>query len=161
MQILTINNQNFEKPSKKPSNGTKVKIWGKQFFIAHRKNFFPRMLSQRENVRTSKFWRKSKEKNRNFFGKLSQGIKKGFDLGQKKFKIISCLCTFKYDSFGFKIFLHFQFSVLYNRACNWIFIHFLPYMANVLNIFLSHTPTFNTKKTMLDILGKVRKVCRW
>jgi hypothetical protein len=38
-----------------------------------------------------------------------------------------------------KIFLHFQFSVLYNRACNGSFVHFLPYMASVLNICLSHT----------------------
>jgi hypothetical protein len=52
------------------------------------------MLSHRENVRTSKFWRKSKEKNRNFFQKFTKGIE-GFDLGKKKFKIISCLCTFR------------------------------------------------------------------
>jgi hypothetical protein len=51
------------------------------------------MLSHRENVRTSKFWRKSKEKKRNFFRKFTKGIQ-GFHLGKKKFKIISCLCTF-------------------------------------------------------------------
>ncbi len=53
------------------------------------------MLSHRGNVRTSKFWRKSKEKKRIFFRKFTKGTY-GFDLGQKKFKIISCLCTFKY-----------------------------------------------------------------
>ena len=43
---------------------------------------------------TSKFWQKSKEKKQKNFQKFMKGIY-GFDLGQKKFKIISCLCTFK------------------------------------------------------------------
>ncbi len=51
-------------------------------------------LSHHVNVRTSKFWRKSKETKRNFFRKFTKGIY-GFDLGKKKFKNISCLCTFK------------------------------------------------------------------
>jgi hypothetical protein len=63
MQILTLNNRNFQKPSRNPSNRTKVKILKKiNFWIAHQKNLVPRMLSHRGNVRTSKFWRKSKEK---------------------------------------------------------------------------------------------------
>jgi hypothetical protein len=41
------------------------------------------MLSHRVNVRTSKFWRKSKETKRNIFQKFTKGIY-GFDLGQKK-----------------------------------------------------------------------------
>ncbi len=41
------------------------------------------MLSHRENVWTSKFWRKSKVEKRNFFRKFTKGIK-GFDLGQQK-----------------------------------------------------------------------------
>jgi hypothetical protein len=32
MEIFTINNRNFEKPSRNPSDRTKVKIWGKHFF---------------------------------------------------------------------------------------------------------------------------------
>ncbi len=73
----------------------------KNFWIAHQKNLVPRMLSHRGNVRTSKFWRKSKEKKRNFFRKFTKGIW-GFDLGKKKFKIISCLCTFNWQrGFGF------------------------------------------------------------
>ncbi len=36
--------------------------------------FVPRMLSHRENVQTSKFWRKSKEKKRNFFRKFTKSI---------------------------------------------------------------------------------------
>jgi hypothetical protein len=68
MQILTINNKNFEKPSKNPSKRTKVDIFGeKNFLIAHQKSLVPRMISHRENVRTSKFWQKPKEKNQTFF----------------------------------------------------------------------------------------------
>ncbi len=74
MQILTINNQNSEKPSRNPSNRTKVKILKKFCLIAHQKHLVPRMLSHHENVRTSKFWQKSKEKYRNFFRKFTKGI---------------------------------------------------------------------------------------
>jgi hypothetical protein len=75
MQILAINNRNFQKHSRNPSNRTKVKILKKKiFWIAHQKNLVPRVLSHRENVRTSKFWRKSKEKKRNFYRKFTKGI---------------------------------------------------------------------------------------
>ncbi len=84
MQISPIENPNFEKPSRNLSNRTKVKI--------KKKNFWD--ISHRGNVRKSKFWRKSKEKKRNFFRKFTKGIKE-FDLGKKKIQIISCLCTFK------------------------------------------------------------------
>jgi hypothetical protein len=95
MQILPIKNPNFEKPSRNLSNKTKLKILRKKFFwTSLKKNLVPRMLSHCGNVRTLKFWRKSKEKKRNFFRKFKKGIS-GFDLGKKKFKIISCLCTFK------------------------------------------------------------------
>ncbi len=40
MQILTINNRNFKKPSRNPSNRTKVKILGKFFWIAHQNIWF-------------------------------------------------------------------------------------------------------------------------
>jgi hypothetical protein len=74
MQILTIKNRNFQKPSGNPSNRAKVKILKKKNFgIAHQKNLVPRMLSHRGNVRTSKFWQKSKEKKRNFFSKIYKG----------------------------------------------------------------------------------------
>jgi hypothetical protein len=53
----------------------------------------PRMLSHRKNVRTSKFWVKSKERSE-IFSKIYQGHKRIWFLG-KIFKIISCLCTFK------------------------------------------------------------------
>jgi hypothetical protein len=67
MQILTINNRNFQKPSRNPSNRTKEKILKNKIFgIAHQKILVPSMLSHRGNVRTSKLWRKSQEKKRNF-----------------------------------------------------------------------------------------------
>jgi hypothetical protein len=81
MQISTIKNQNLEKPSRNPSYSTKVKILKKIFFGYLSKKIWFR--GHRVNVRTSKFWRKSKETQRNFFRKFTKGIK-GFDLGQKK-----------------------------------------------------------------------------
>jgi hypothetical protein len=75
MQILTINNRNFQKPSRNQSNRTKVKILKKKFWIAHQKNLLPRMLSHRGNVRTSKFWRKSEEKSEIFFENLRRAYK--------------------------------------------------------------------------------------
>ena len=75
MQISTIKNQNLEKPSRNPSNRTIVKILKKKKFLdISQKNVVPRMLSHRVNVRTSKFWRKSKETKRNFFRKFTKGI---------------------------------------------------------------------------------------
>jgi hypothetical protein len=61
MQISPIKNQNFEKTSKNLSDRTEVKI------------LVPRMLSHRGNVRTSKFWRKSKEKKQKIFRKFTKG----------------------------------------------------------------------------------------
>jgi hypothetical protein len=74
MQISPLKNQNFEKPSRNLSTRTKVKILKKNVWISLNKNLVPRMLSHRRNVRTSKFWRKSKEKKRNFFRKFTKGI---------------------------------------------------------------------------------------
>jgi hypothetical protein len=74
MQILPIKNKNFEKPSRNPSNRTKVKILRKKNLgISLNKNLVPHMLSHRGNVRTSKFWRKSKEKKPIFFSKIYEG----------------------------------------------------------------------------------------
>jgi hypothetical protein len=69
MQISPIKNPNFEKPSKNLSNRTKVKILKKKFL-----EYLYQDISQRGNVRTSKFWRKSKEKKRIFFRKFTKGI---------------------------------------------------------------------------------------
>jgi hypothetical protein len=75
MQISSIKNQNFEKPSRNLSEGTKVKILKKIFLLdISQKNLVPRMVSHCGNVRTSKFWRKWKEKKRNFLRKFTKGI---------------------------------------------------------------------------------------
>jgi hypothetical protein len=75
MQILPIKNKNFEKPSRNLSNRTKVKILkNKIFWISLKKNLVPRLLSHCGNIRTSKFWRKSKEEKRIFFRKFTKGI---------------------------------------------------------------------------------------
>ncbi len=95
MQISTIKNPNFEKPFRNLSNGTQVNILKKKNFgYLSKKYLVPRMLSHRENVQTSKFWRKSKEKKQIFFENLPREYKE-LILVKKKFKIISCLCTFK------------------------------------------------------------------
>jgi hypothetical protein len=48
MQILTINNRNFQKPSRNPSNRTKVKILKKKIFgIAHQKNLVCSVTAER------------------------------------------------------------------------------------------------------------------
>jgi hypothetical protein len=74
MQISPIKNLNFEKLSSNLSNKTEVKILKKNFFwISLKKNLVLRMLSHRGNVGTSKFWRKSKKKKRNFFLKIYEG----------------------------------------------------------------------------------------
>ncbi len=77
MQVLTINNRNFQKPSRNPSNRNKQKIWRKKLLDSSSKKFgsAPRMLSHRGNVRTSKFCRKSKEKKRIFFKNLRRAYK--------------------------------------------------------------------------------------
>jgi hypothetical protein len=76
MQILPIKNKNFEKPTRNPSNRTKVKILMKKiFWISLEKNLVPLMLNHRGNVRTSKFWRKLKEKKRHFFENLRRAYK--------------------------------------------------------------------------------------
>ncbi len=62
MQISPIKNQNFEKPSRNLSNRTNVKIL--------RKNFLD---TSQKNVRTSKFWRKSKKNKQKKFSKIYEG----------------------------------------------------------------------------------------
>jgi hypothetical protein len=87
MQISTIKNANFEKLFRNPSNRTQVNILKKKcFWISLKKNFVPRMLSNHQNVRTSKCWRKLKEKKQKFFQKFTKAIK-GFDLGKKNSKL--------------------------------------------------------------------------
>jgi hypothetical protein len=74
MQISTKKIRIFEKPFRNPSNRTQVKE--KVFGHLSKKIWFRvcSLLSHRENVRTSKFWRKSKEKKRIFFRNFTKGI---------------------------------------------------------------------------------------
>ncbi len=72
MQISPIKNQNFEKPSKNLSDRTKVKILKKKNLLDISQKIFGSAYAQ--SPRTSKFWRKSKEKKRNFFRKFMKGI---------------------------------------------------------------------------------------
>jgi hypothetical protein len=55
------------------------------------------MHSHRRNVRTLKFWSKSKE-NKIFIEYIDQGHVR-LDLDRKKYKTISCLCTLKLMQF--------------------------------------------------------------
>ncbi len=75
MQISTTKDRIFEKPFRNPSDRTQVNILkGKNFGISLKKNLVPRMLSHRENVRTSKFLAKIEGKEANFFRKFTKGI---------------------------------------------------------------------------------------
>ncbi len=67
MQILTLIIEILKNRPGTHLIGLKWKFWNKIFFDSSQKNLVPRMLSHRENVRTSKFWQKSKEKKQNFF----------------------------------------------------------------------------------------------
>jgi hypothetical protein len=74
MQIFTINNRNFQKPSRKPSSRTKVKILEKKnFWIAHQKNLVPRMLSHRGKCSNIEILAKIEGKEAKFFSKIYEG----------------------------------------------------------------------------------------
>jgi hypothetical protein len=95
MQILPIKKQNFEKPSRNLSNRSKMKILKKKFFGYLSTKIWFRVCS----VTAEMFEHRNSGENRRkiseiFFSNLRRAYK---DLIQakKKFKIISCLCTFK------------------------------------------------------------------
>jgi hypothetical protein len=74
MQILTRNNRNFQKPSSNPSNRAKVKILKKKiFWIAHQKNFVPRVLSHLRKCSNIKILAKIEGKEAKFFSKIYEG----------------------------------------------------------------------------------------
>ncbi len=96
MQISPIKNQNFEKPSRNPSNRTKVKILVNNFFGFLSKKIWFRVCS----VTAEMFEHRNSGKNQrkrceNFFENLRRTYKDLIYV-KKKFKIISCLCTFNY-----------------------------------------------------------------
>jgi hypothetical protein len=94
MQISTIKNQNLEKPSRNPSNGTIVKILKKKFFGYLSKKFGFAYAQSPRKCSNFEILAKIEGNEAKFFRKFTKGIL-GFDLGPKKFKNISYLCTFK------------------------------------------------------------------
>ncbi len=87
MQILTINNRNFQKPCRNPSNKTKVKILKKIIFG----QLIKKISEMFEHRNSGENRRKRSEI---FFEHLRRAYKDLIQV-EKKFKIISCLCTFK------------------------------------------------------------------
>ncbi len=86
MQISTIKNRNFGKPSMNPSNRTKVNFQTK-FFLdisVTAKMFELRNSGENRRIRSE------------FFFENLPRIYKDLIQVKKIFKIISCLCTFKY-----------------------------------------------------------------
>jgi hypothetical protein len=76
MQILTINNRNFQKPARNPSNRTKVKILMKiNFWIAHQKKFGSVYAQSPRKCSIIKILTKI------------EGKEAKFDLGKKKSKL--------------------------------------------------------------------------
>jgi hypothetical protein len=63
MQILTIINQNFEKPSRNPSNRTSEHFEGKKKFYTLPKKYGSAFAHSQRKCSKSKFWQKLKEKN--------------------------------------------------------------------------------------------------
>ncbi len=95
MQISPIKKKNFEKPSRNPSNRTKVKILKKNYFGYLSKKIWFRVCS----VTAEMFEHRNSGENRRKRSEiLFENLRRAYkDLIQvkKKFKIISCLCTFK------------------------------------------------------------------
>jgi hypothetical protein len=97
MQISTIKNPNFEKPFRNPSNRTQVNILKKNFFGYLSKKIWFRVCS----VTAKMFELRNSGENRRkrseiFFENLPREYK-DLILVKKKFKIISCLCTFNQE----------------------------------------------------------------
>ncbi len=96
MQILTINYQNFEKPSRNPSNRTKVKIQGeKKNFNSSPKKFGSAYAQSLHKCSNIEILANIEEKEKKKFGNFPRAYQV-LNQVEKKFKIISSLCTFKY-----------------------------------------------------------------
>ncbi len=107
MQILTIKNQNFEKPFRNPSNRTKVKFWKKKILGFSPKKFGSVYAQSPRKCSNFEILAKIEGIEAKKFSKIYQG---GFDLGQKKFKLIHacvplicifCTCTDSFYNFLF------------------------------------------------------------
>jgi hypothetical protein len=93
MQISPIKNHNFQKLSRNPSNRTKVKIVKKNCWDTSQKKFGSAYAQSPRKCSNIEILAKIEGKEAKFFSKIYQGhIRILFR--SKKFKIISCLCTF-------------------------------------------------------------------
>ena len=73
MQILTINNRNFEKPSRNPSIRTKVKILKKIFFGYLSKKFGSAYAQSPRKCSNIEILAKIEGKEAKFFSKIYEG----------------------------------------------------------------------------------------
>ncbi len=73
MQILTINNRNFQKPSRYPSNRTKVKILKKKFLDSSSKKFGSAYAQSPRKCLNIEILAKIEGKEANFFSKIYEG----------------------------------------------------------------------------------------
>jgi hypothetical protein len=73
MQISTLKNPNFEKPSRNPSNRTKVKILPKNFFGYLSKTFGSAYAQPPRKCSNIKILAKNERKEAKFFSKIYQG----------------------------------------------------------------------------------------
>jgi hypothetical protein len=141
MQILTINNQNFQKPSRNPSPiGPKWRFWGKNFLYSSSKKFGSAYTQSPRKCSNMEILAKIEGKEANFFSKIYEGhIRIWFR--SKKFKIISCLCTFKLPPTELRWCL-LIYAVQIYRACDafyWARMHLLsPQSYNALYWAMLH-----------------------
>ncbi len=73
MQISPIKNQNFEKPSRNPSNRTKVQILKKKFWISLNKKFGSAYAQSPRKCSNIEILAKIEGKEANFFSKIYEG----------------------------------------------------------------------------------------
>jgi hypothetical protein len=73
MQISPIKNQNFEKPSRNPSNRTKVKILGKNFWISLKKKLGSAYAQSPRKCSNIEIMAKIERKEAKFFSQIYEG----------------------------------------------------------------------------------------
>ncbi len=95
MQISPIKNQNFEKLSKNPSDRTEVKILKKKKFLDISQKKFGSAYAQSPR-KCSNIEILAKIEGNILFENLQRAYKNLIKV-LKKFKIISCLCSFKFN----------------------------------------------------------------
>jgi hypothetical protein len=120
MQISTIKNPNFEKPFRNPSKRTQVNILKKKFFGYLSKKIWFRVCSVTAKMFELRNSGENRRKRSEFFFENLPREYKDLILVKKKFKIISCLCTFKVK-FGISRCLYFVSLSDYNVCFGKIF----------------------------------------